>query len=132
MKKILFATVVLVLNCISLKAQSFVCTDLSFYGSDLSPKEIQNEKMKSLGSKATITIFDKYIKSVFTNNKGRVESYVLDKVDDTKYQYSEKTSYGYNYKIVVKLQKMVAYIKGFTVEVYKDYKLEGTLTFKRE
>ncbi len=132
MRKFIFAVLVMVLNCISINAQSFVCADLSFKGSDLTPKEIQNEKKNTLGSKATITVFDKYIKLVLTNNKGKVESYVLDKVNGAEYQYSEKTSYGYNYKMVVKLQKIVAYIKGFTVDVYKDYKLQGNLTFKRD
>lgn len=131
MKKIILIFTSLLI-CGVVQAQKFVCSDLNFYGSDLSQKEIQNEKKRSLGSKAVLDIYDNYLKIVSTYNNGKSESYVLDKVNDSEYKYSEKTSYGYTYRMVIKLQKYVAYIKGFTIDVYKDNKLQGKVTYKRD
>ena len=131
MKKILSIVVICLLS-IAVQAQKFVCSDLNFYGSDLSQKEIQDEKKRTLGSKAVLDIYDNYLKIVSTYNNAKSESYVLDKVNDTEYKYSEKTSYGYTYRMVIKLQKYVAYIKGFTIDVYKDNKLQGKVTYKRD
>lgn len=118
--------------CMVLQAQTFVCSDLSFYGSDLSQKEIQSEKKRTLGSKAVISVYDKYLKIVSTYNNGKSESYVLDKTSDSEYRYNEKTSYGYTYKMVIKLQKTVAFIKGFSIDVYKDNRIQGTVIYKRD
>lgn len=118
--------------CMVVQAQTFVCSDLSFYGSDLSQKEIQNEKKRTLGSKAVISVYDKYLKIVSTYNNGKSESYVLDKTSDSEYRYNEKTSYGYTYKMVIKLQKTVAFIKGFSIDVYKDNRIQGTVIYKRD
>lgn len=128
----MLSVVVISLLSVAVQAQKFVCSDLNFYGSDLSQKEIQNEKKRTLGSKAVLDIYDNYLKIVSTYNNGKSESYVLDKVNDSEYKYSEKTSYGYTYKMVIKLQKYVAYIKGFTIDVYKDNKLQGKVTYKRD
>lgn len=120
------------LVCMIVQAQTFVCSDLNFYSSDLSQKEIQDEKKRTLGSKAVLSVYDKYLKFVSTNNNGKSESYVLDKTNDSEYRYNEKTSYGYTYKMIIKLQKIVNYIKGFTIDVYKDNRLQGSVTYKRD
>ena len=120
------------LVCMIVQAQTFVCSDLNVYSSDLSQKEIQDEKKRTLGSKAVLSVYDKYLKFVSTNNNGKSESYVLDKTNDSEYRYNEKTSYGYTYKMIIKLQKIVNYIKGFTIDVYKDNRLQGSVTYKRD
>ena len=116
----------------SLKAQTFTCTDLNYAGSDLSQREIQNEKKRTLGSKAVLSFFTKDLRLDCTNDNGKTESYVLDKSNDTEYKYSQKTSYGYIYRMVVKLKKQNSFVNGFTIYVYKDYKLQGTVTYKRD
>jgi len=127
-----FCLLMISLVCMIVQAQTFVCSDLNFYSSDLSQKEIQDEKKRTLGSKAVLSVYDKYLKFVSTNNNGKSESYVLDKTNDSEYRYNEKTSYGYTYKMIIKLQKIVNYIKGFTIDVYKDNRLQGSVTYKRD
>ena len=34
--------------------------------------------------------------------------------------------------MIIKLQKIVNYIKGFTIDVYKDNRLQGSVTYKRD
>ena len=113
------------------QAQTFVCTDINYYGSDLSPQKIQKEKAKYLGSKATLTFFDNSVK-LSMNQDGKVESIVLDKVNNNEYQYIEKNRVGDVKKAVVKLNKWVEYIRSFTVEGYKNYSLQATATYKRD
>lgn len=129
MKKLLFTTTLLML-CFLAKAQTFVCTDIDYRGSDLTPQKIQKEKAKYLGSKATLAFYDKSVK-LSTIEDGKVESIVLDKVNSNEYQAIEKKGNNVR-KIVLKLNKWVEYIRSFTVEVYKNYSLEGTVTYKRD
>lgn len=130
MNKIL-AILLTSLLCLEVQAQSFVCTDLNYYGSDLSPQKVQKEKAKYLGSKATLTFYDNSLKLSMTEN-GKIESIVLDKVSDNEYQYTEKNRLGDVKKAVIKLNKWAAYIRSFTLESYKNYSLEGSATFKRD
>ena len=116
--------------CLTIQAQTFVCTDIDYRGSDLTPQKIQKEKAKYLGSKATLAFYDKSVK-LSTIEDGKVESIVLDKVNSNDYQAIEKKGNNVR-KIVLKLNKWVEYIRSFTVEVYKNYSLEGTVTFKRD
>lgn len=116
--------------CLTIQAQTFVCTDIDYRGSDLTPQKIQKEKAKYLGSKATLAFYDKSVK-LSTIEDGKVESIVLDKVNSNEYQAIEKKGNNVR-KIVLKLNKWVEYIRSFTVEVYKNYSLEGTVTFKRD
>lgn len=127
-RKIFIFTSLLI--CVVIQAQTFVCTDIDYRGSDLTPQKIQKEKAKYLGSKATLAFYDKSVK-LSTIEDGKVESIVLDKVNSNEYQAIEKK--GKNvHKIVLKLNKWVEYIRSFTIEVYNNYSLEGTVTYKRD
>lgn len=129
MKNLLLVTLLLSL-CFTVQAQTFVCTDIDYRGTDLTPQKIQKEKAKYLGSKATLAFYDKSVK-LSTIEDGKVESIVLDKVNSNEYQAIEKKGNNVR-KIVLKLNKWVEYIRSFTVEVYKNYSLEGTVTYKRD
>ena len=110
--------------------QTFVCTDYNYYGSDWSSQKVQKEKAKYLGSKATLTFFDKSLKFSYTTN-GKTESIVLDKVNTSEYQAIEKRGNDVN-KVVLKLNTWIEYIRSFTIEGYKNYSLQGSATFKRD
>ena len=115
---------------VAAKAQTFVCTDLNYYGSDMTPQKIQREKAKYLGSKATLTFYDNSLK-LSVNEGGKTESIVLDKINGSEYQFTENRG-NYFRKIVIKLNKWVEYIRSFTIEFYKNHSLEGTATCKRD
>ena len=129
MKRILFICTSLLI-CVVIQAQTFVCTDINFYGSDMTPQKIQKEKAKYLGSNATLTFYDNSLRLSTTTN-GKTESIVMDKVNASEYQVIEKSGNNTN-KLVLKLNKWVEYIRSFTLEFYKNYSLEGTVTYKRD
>jgi hypothetical protein len=129
MKKLLLVTLLLSLY-VTIQAQTFVCTDINYYGSDMTPQKIQKEKAKYLGSKATLTFFDKSLKFSYTTN-GKTESIVMDKVNASEYQAIEKRGNDTN-KLVLKLNTWIEYIRSFTIEGYKNYSLEATITYKRD
>ena len=129
MKRIIFIFTSLLI-CVVIQAQTFVCTDINYYGSDMTPQKIQKEKAKYLGSKATLAFYDNSLKLSMKEN-GKVESVVLDKVNDNEYQAIEKRGNNVN-KLVLKLNKWVEYIRSFTVEGYKNYSLEMNATFNRD
>jgi len=129
MKRILFICTSLLI-CVVIQAQTFVCTDINYYGSDMTPQKIQREKAKYLGSKATLTFFDKSLKFSYTTN-GKTESIVMDKVNANEYQAIEKRGNDTN-KLVLKLNTWVEYIRSFTIEGYKNYSLGATITYKRD
>ena len=129
MKRIL-SILTSLLICVVIQAQTFVCTDINYYGSDMTPQKIQKEKAKYLGSKATLTFFDKSLKFSYTTN-GKTESIVMDKVNASEYQAVEKRGNNTN-KLVLKLNTWVEYIRSFTIEGYKNYSLGATITYKRD
>jgi uncharacterized protein YxeA len=129
MKRILFIVTSLLI-CVVIQAQTFVCTDIDYRGSDLTPQKVQKEKAKYLGSKATLTFYDKSLKFSYTIN-GKTESLVLDKVNANEYQAIEKRGNNTN-KLVLKLNTWIEYIRSFTLESYKNYSLEATATYKRD
>lgn len=126
----ILTTLLVLLLCMEVQAQTFVCTDINFYGSDMTPQKIQKEKAKYLGSKATLTFFDKSLKFSYTTN-GKTESIVMDKVNANEYQAIEKRGNDTN-KLVLKLNTWVEYIRSFTIEGYKNYSLGATITYKRD
>lgn len=129
MKKVISIFVISLLS-ITIQAQTFVCTDINYYGSDLSPQKIQKEKAKYLGSKATLAFYDKSVK-LSTTEDGKVESVVLDKVNDNEYQAIDKRGNNVK-KLVLKLNKWIEYIRSFTIEGYENYSLKATVTYKRD
>ena len=106
----------------------FVCTDVSYTGTELSAKEIQKEKDKGLGSKISLHFYDNSVKLSAEND----ESLVLDKRSrDDIYEYSE-TKRGKTYRVVLTPEKWFGYIKAFTLSIYMNGSLEGTITYKRD
>jgi len=130
MKRLFFITSFLMLY-LTIQAQTFVCTDINYYGPNYNPTSIQKNKARYLGSKATLTFFDKSLKISYTE-KGKTKSIVLDKFNDNEYHYYEKDLLGNVTKGVLKLQKWAAYIKSFTIESYNNNSLETYATFKRD
>jgi len=129
MKK-LFTITSLLLLCVAIHAQNFICTDISFYESDLSDRTIQKRKQEALGSKAVLSFFDKSLKITVTDGDGDVESVILDKVNDSEYQaYDRQRSVN---KIEIQLSKLFEYIRSFTLKEYKGYELVLEATFKRD
>jgi len=129
MKRILFIFTSL-LTCVVIQAQTFVCTDINYYGSNYTPQTAQKNKAKYLGTKATLTFYDKSLK-ISTNTDGKIESVVLDKVNDSEYQALDKRGNNVK-KLVIKLNKWVEYIRSFTLESYNNFSLEMNATFKRD
>ena len=129
MRKYLFISFLL-LFFLEIQAQTFVCTDINYYGPNYNPTSIQKNKAKYLGSQATLTFYDKSLK-ISTNTDGKIESVVLEKVNNNEYQIVEKRGNNVK-KLVVKLNKWVEYIRSFTVESYNNYSLEMNATFKRD
>jgi hypothetical protein len=130
MKKVITIFVISLLS-ITIQAQTFVCTDINYYGSKYNPTSIQKNKARYLGSKASLTFYDKSLKISYSE-KGKTNSFVLDKVNDNEYHYYEKDLLGNVTKGVLKLQKWAAYIKSFTLESYTNNSLEVYAIFKRD
>jgi len=129
MKKIALFLISMLL-CVAAYAQSFVCTDINYYGPNYNTTSIQKNKAKYLGSKATLTFYDKSLK-ISTNTDGKIESLVLEMVNNNEYQIVDKRGKNVK-KMVIKLNKLVEYIRSFTVESYNNYSLEMNATFKRD
>ena len=129
MKKIICISFLLMFF-LDIQAQTFICTDIDYRGTELTPQKVQKEKAKYLGSKATLTFFDKSLKFSFTTN-GKTESIIMDKVNANEYQAIEKRGNNTN-KLVLKLNTWIEYIRSFTIEGYKNYSLEATITYKRD
>ena len=129
MKKNLLIFTWLLLS-VAAKAQTFVCTDINYYGPNYNPTSIQKNKARYLGSKATLTFYDKSLK-ISTNTDGKIESVVLEKVNNNEYQIVEKRGNNVK-KLVIKLNKWVEYIRSFKVESYNNYSLEMNAAFKRD
>ena len=130
MKKLFLITSFLTLF-LTVQSQTFVCTDINYYGPNYNPTSIPKNKARYLGSKATLTFYDKSLKISYSE-KGKSKSFVLDKVNDNEYHFYEKDLLGNVTKGVVKLRKWAAYIKSFTLESYKNNSLEVNATFKRD
>lgn len=129
MKKVLLITLYSLLAQF-VQAQTFVCTDINYYGSDLTSREMQKNKAKYLGSKATLTFYDNSLKYTTTEN-GKSQSTVFDKLTDSRYKYWEFNRKG-NIEVVINLNKWVEYIRSFTMEVYKGSSLKGKAIYKRD
>lgn len=68
MKRLFFITSFLMLF-ITIQAQTFVCTDINYYGSNYTPQTAQKNRAKYLGTKATLTFYDKSLKKYRWENR---------------------------------------------------------------
>lgn len=110
-------------------SQSFICTDFYAKSTRFTPKEIQKERDRTLGTKADLTIFDKTLKIVsYKENGEKRRPIIYDKAKDGNYQYKKNSSFSY----VIKLNKILSYIKSFKIIVYEDGKESGYILYKRE
>ncbi len=110
-------------------SQSFICTDFYAKSTRFTPNDIQEERNRTLGTKATLTIYDKTLKFVsYKENGEKHRPIVYDKAKDGNYQYKKNSSFSY----VIKLNKILGYIKSFKVIVYEDGKESGYIIYKRE
>ena len=130
--KRLYTFTLLVLIGIAIHAQTFVCTDVSFYDSGLSDRRIQERKQEALGSKATLSFFDKSLKITTTDSDGDVDSVVLDKVSDNEYRAVLKRGQQNEERLEIKLSKLFEYIRSFTIKFYKGNRLNVEATYKRD
>ncbi|MCR4959092.1 MAG: hypothetical protein K6B13_10920 [Prevotella sp.] len=123
---VIISTLVLVSCSDELK---FVCTDVSYSGTELSTRKIQKMKDEVLGSKATLHFYDNCVK-IYTDVEG--ETVVLDKkTGREEYEYIDQKPRE-TYRTVITLDKSFGYIKGFTAKGYKNGELQGTIIFVRD
>ncbi len=128
MKKIFLSLLLLVQFSIC-SSQSFICTDFYAKSTMFTSKEIQEERERTLGTKATITIFDNSLKLVsYKENGERRRPILYDKTEDGNYQYKKNSSFCY----VIKLNKLFGYIRSFKILVYENGKESGYVLYKRE
>ena len=132
MKKIVIFFLSVIAFSINAKSQTFVCTDYNYIGNEMSPQEMQKEKKQLLGSEVELTIYDKSLRISRNVDRGRKDSYILDKIGDNVYQLKEKRGNNQTMRRVIKLHKIIAYIKSFTYECYIDGEKQGALIFKRK
>ena len=109
-------------------AQTFVCTDFKYVGHEITQMEIQKEKNRTLGKEAVLTIYDKSLRYSFDGNSSKI----FDKIRGDEYQLIDKYGEFQTRRRVIKLHKIFAYTKGFTLESYIDNKYQGSVTFKRK
>ena len=131
MKKLITVTSLLLL-CVAIHAQTFVCTDVNFYDSEITDRVLQERKKEALGSKAVLSFFDKNLKITITDGDGDVESLVLDRVNDSEYQVTNRRNQQSVERIEIKLSKLFEYIRSFTIKQYKRNSLIMDVTFKRD
>ena len=129
MKKILIVilSTLLLISCSD--ELKFVCTEISYTGTELSSRKIQKMKNDLLGSKATLHFYVNSVK-LYIDVEG--ETIVLDKrYSDDIYEYSnikdEET-----YRTVLTPDKWFSFIRGFTLKGYLNGHLEVTVTYKRD
>lgn len=130
MKKVSIIVVLLATVIVS-QAQTFICTDMNYVGKELDPQVVRKEKEQFLGSEAMLTIYDHSLRLSYKAD-GKTKSYIYDKVKDNEYQRIDKIGNGKTRKRVIKLHKIIAYIKSFSFESYYDNEFQGKVVFKRK
>ena len=127
-KKLIIPLIVLVTilcSSFSISAQSFIVSDVQF-GSDISEYRKQQTLKEALGAQIDLQFFDNKVKMIaHTENGDEVD--ILNKVNSTKYEMDRNNS-----KFVLELNTLIAYIRSFTLTVYKNNQLEGIITAKRK
>ncbi|MDE5550469.1 MAG: hypothetical protein K2I99_03855 [Bacteroidaceae bacterium] len=135
------------LSIMSVKAQTFVCTDVTF--SDYAKKRVDQSyryqlKKRLLGSTCTIEVFDNNLKFEATDTEGNKEEYIYTKIGLNKYRFEDTmTDYdNYNYlrhtyntwklRTDIEIQTVFGYYSSITVKQYRDGNLLQTTTAKRK
>lgn len=128
----------------SVKEHTYICTDLSFYNVNMTNKEIQKYKNDALGSICVLDFYDNNVKITIPEKNGKKDSGVLDKVTDSKYQFTEQSGYQNGQplykKAVIELQYFLdtdflslhSNISSFTMYIYENDELKTMATFKRK
>ena len=124
--------VVLLLSFVStVKAQTFVCTDVSFYDTNMTDREIKKIKTDALGSTWFLEFYDNSLKVTISIKGDESPQLIFDKINDSKYQMQDNRR-GRHIQNVIELQKWIAYIKSFTIYSYENGKLQQKMTCKRK
>lgn len=134
--------VVALLSFVSVKAQTFVCSDITFstYGKELAPEYTRNAiKEGALGSVWKLEVFDNSIRfSTENNGVDGGEKYVMTRIEPNKYQknfgniYSAFAGKYGETKLELKIQQTFGYYSSCQLLSYFDGKLVQTTTFKRK
>lgn len=132
---------VALLSVVSVKAQTFVGTDITFssYGKEVSPEYVRNAvKEGMLGSIWKLEEYDNNVRfSTENNGIDGEEKYLLKKIEPYKYQktgnaYSAFVGKYVELKIILKIQPTLGYYSSCQLFTYMDGKLLQTATFKRK
>lgn len=133
---------VVLLSVVSVKAQTFVCTDVTFssYGKEISPEYARNAVSEgALGKICKLEEFDNSIRfSTEDNGIDGEEKYVLNRIEPNKYVknfgkvYSAFAGKYVEMKAVLKIQSTFGYYSSCQLLTYVDGKLFQTMTFKRK
>lgn len=119
----------------TVKAQTFVCTDVSFYDSNIPREEREAMRADALGGLGILTFYDKSVKMTFIPCSNDKVAIVLDKKNNSTYTLEEVRKNGYehyNAKRVVELQKWETEVKSFAFSYYTNGYLNYRLIFKRK
>lgn len=133
---------VALLSVVSVKAQTFVCTDVTFsnYAKENAPDYVKNSvKEGMLGSIWKLEEFDSSIRfSTEDNGIDGEEKHVMKKIEPYKYQknvgsfYSTLMGKYCEVKLILKIQPTLGYYSSCQLFTYVDGKLGQTTTFKRK
>ena len=131
------------LSIMSVKAQTFVCTDVTFtsYGKTVMSESHRNYLKGMLGSVWTLQVFDNNAKISTENDglgEGTKESYILSKKEPYKYRlklgtvYNPETYEPYDATLVLQIQARLGYFTSCQLLAYYNGKLVQTTTLKRK
>ena len=129
--KLALLTVLLFSFVSTVKAQTFVCTDISFYDTNMTDREIKKIKTDALGSTWFLEFYDNSLKVTISVKGDESPQLIFDKINDSKYQMQDNRR-GRHIQTVIELQKWIAYIKSFTIYSYENGKLRQKGTCKRK
>ena len=139
--------VVALLSFGNVKAQTFVCTDVTFTEQakkDWNESHRYNTKKNVLGSTLTLNVFDRNLKAIEEDTDGTLYEYVFKKIGEYKYRFEDTMTdfESYNYytdsynqrkvRMDMDIQTRLGYYVSTTIRTYYDGKLMLTLSFKRK
>lgn len=128
------------LSVMSVKAQTFVCSDVTFSDytkRNLSETILYQVKKQLLGSIYTIEVFDKNLKIKATDTEGNKDEMICSNIGWNKYRFEETRTNAYNsgtwkLRTDIEIQTTLGYYSSIIIKNYRDGKLYLTMTAKRK